>query len=156
MNGELSLYSNGYYKNYETNIFEKVLINDLKYETVPNISKLGFVNKLNLLLKNVSSEGENSKTYKNNFDTENFGSLMYDLSYPMQKKGINFDSFLTGKSIFMFSPNSNQDNRDADRQINIDNIFSQNRLSLSNSVEGGQSVTIGAEYNLKDKSTKKM
>ena len=106
-------------------------------------------------MKNVSSEGENSKTYKNNFDTENFGSLMYDLSTQC-KKGINFDSFLTGKSIFMFSPNSNQDNRDADRQINIDNIFSQNRLSLSNSVEGGQSVTIGAEYNLKDKSTKKM
>tara|TARA_B100000963_G_scaffold360458_1_gene391424 strand:- start:7714 stop:10092 length:2379 start_codon:yes stop_codon:yes gene_type:complete len=152
-NGELSLYSNGYYKNYQTNIFEKVFINDIKYETVPKISKLGFVNKLNLLLKNVSSEGENSRTYKNNFDSENFGSLMYDLSYPMQKKGVNFDSFLTGKSIFMFSPNSNQDNKDADRQINIDNIFSQNRLSLSNSVEGGQSVTIGAEYNLKSKST---
>ena len=79
---------------------------------------------------------------------------MYDLSYPMQKKGINFDSFLTGKSIFMFSPNLIKTTEMLIGKLTL-TIFSQNRLSLSNSVEGGQSVTIGAEYNLKDKSTKK-
>ena len=34
-----------------TNIFEKVLISDLKYVSSPKITSKGFVNKFNLLLK---------------------------------------------------------------------------------------------------------
>ena len=56
----LSLISNGYHKNYDTNIYEKVLINDLKYTSVPKINPNGFVNKFNLFFKNVTTYGYNS------------------------------------------------------------------------------------------------
>ena len=38
-----------------------------------------------------------------------------------------------------------------DRKIDINNIFTQNRLSLDDTVEGGQSLTLGGEYSLKGK-----
>ncbi len=149
--GDLDLISNGFYKNYNTNIFEKVLINDLQFQSTPKISNLGFVNKLNLLFKNVTAEGENSSDYKNEFSSENYGSILYDISYPMKKSGEFFDSFFTAKGSIMYSPNSNKDNKSLDRIVDINNIFTQNRLSLDDSVEGGQSVTLGSEYRLRNK-----
>ena len=150
-NESYSLNSQGYYKNYNTNIFEKVLINDLKFSSNPKITPLGFVNKFSLLLKNVTSEGDNSSKYKNKFSSENFGSIFYDMSFPLRKEGKFFDNFLTAKGSLMYSPNSNKDLKTLDRKIDINNIFTQNRLSLDDTVEGGQSLTLGAEYILKDK-----
>ena len=69
----------------------------------------------------------------------------------MKKEGADFDSFLSAKAAFMYSPNNNKNIKNLDRKINIKNIFSQNRLGLSNSVEGGQSVTLGGEYEIVDK-----
>ena len=42
-----------------------------------------------------------------------------------------------------------------DRKIDINNIFTQNRLSLEDSVEGGQSLTLGGEYTLQGKESGK-
>ena len=69
--GTYEIISKGNYKNYDTNIFEKVLINDLKFSSNPKITSLGFVNKFNLILKNITSEGDNSSNYKNEFSSEN-------------------------------------------------------------------------------------
>ncbi len=150
-NGDYEIISKGNYKNYNTNIFEKVLINDLKFSSNPKITQSGFVNKFNLLLKNVTSEGDNSSTYKNKFSSENYGSIFYDMSFPLKKEGNFFDNFFTAKGSLMYSPNSNKDLKTLDRKIDINNIFTQNRLSLDDTVEGGQSLTLGGEYNLKGK-----
>ncbi len=147
----LSLVSNGYQKNYNTNVFEKVLINDLKYSSVPKINSKGFVNKFNLLFKNVSTESDNSLEYSNQFRSQNFSSFFYDISYPMKKAGINYDSFLSGKAALMYSPNKNKNIKNLDRKIDFKNIFTQNRLGLNDSLEGGQSLTLGGEYILTDK-----
>ncbi len=150
-NGDYEIISSGNYKNYNTNIFEKVLINDFKFSSNPKITPSGFVNKFNFLLKNITSEGENSAVYKNKFNSENYGSFFYDMSYPLKKDGKFFDSFFTPKGSFMYSPNANKDLKTLDRKIDMNNIFTQNRLSLDDSVEGGQSLTIGGEYSLKEK-----
>ena len=152
-NGTYEIISKGNYKNYDTNIFEKVLINDLKFSSNPKITSLGFVNKFNLLLKNITSEGDNSSNYKNKFSSENYGSLLYDISYPLKKEGKFFDNFFTAKGSLMYSPNANKDLKNLDRKIDINNIFTHNRLSLDDTVEGGQSLTLGGEYSLKDKET---
>ena len=150
-NNNLILVSNGYNKNYETNIFEKVLINDLKYSSPPKISSNGLVNKLNILLKNVNTESKNSQEYAKNFRSQNYGSILYDLSFPMKRAGKNFDSFLSGKASLMYSPNKNKNIKDLDRKINYRNVYSQNRLGLNDSVEGGQSITLGGEYEIINK-----
>ena len=147
----LSLISNGYQKNYNTNVFEKVLINDLKYSSVPKINSNGFVNKFNVLFKNVTTESDNSTEYSNQFRSQNFSSFFYDISYPMKKEGINYDSFLSGKAALMYSPNKNKNIKNLDRKIDFKNIFTQNRLGLNDSLEGGQSLTLGGEYSLTNK-----
>ncbi len=150
-NGNYEIISSGNYKNYDTNIFEKVLINDLKFSSNPKITQLGFINKFSLLLKNITSEADNSTNYKNKFNSENYGSIFYDLSYPLKNEGRFFDNFFTAKGSLMYSPNSNKDLKTLDRKIDINNVFTQNRLSLDDSVEGGQSLTFGGEYSLKEK-----
>ena len=54
----------------------------------------------------------------------------------------------------MYSPNANKDLKTLDRKIDINNIFTQNRLSLDDSVEGGRSL-LGGEYILKGKDSGK-
>tara|TARA_Y100000816_G_scaffold131527_1_gene92850 strand:+ start:1709 stop:4093 length:2385 start_codon:yes stop_codon:yes gene_type:complete len=149
--GNYEIISSGNIKNYDTNIYEKVLINDLKFSSNPKITSSGFVNKFNLLFKNITSEGDNSSNYKNKFSSENYGSIFYDISYPLKKNGKFFDNFFTAKGSLMYSPNANKDLKTLDRKIDINNIFTQNRLSLDDSVEGGQSLTLGGEYILKGK-----
>ena len=73
------------------------------------------------------------------------------MSYPLKNEGNFFDSFFTAKGSLMYSPNSNKDLKTLDRKIDINNIFTQNRLSLDDTVEGGQSLTLGGEYSLKSK-----
>ncbi len=150
-NGNYEIISKGNYKNYNTNVFEKVLINDLKFSSNPKITSSGFVNKFNLLLKNITSEGDNSSNYKNKFSSENYGSFFYDISFPLKKEGKFFNNFFTAKGSLMYSPNSNKDLKTLDRKIDFNNIFTQNRLSLNDAVEGGQSLTLGGEYSLKGK-----
>ena len=150
-NNNLNLVSNGYHKNYNTNIFEKVLINDLRYTSMPKINFNGFVNKFNILFKNVTTESDNSSEFVNDFRSQNFGSLLYDVSYPMKKEGLKFDNFLSGKASFMYSPNKNKNIKNLDRKIDFKNVFTQNRLGLNDSLEGGQSLTIGGEYRITDK-----
>ena len=149
--GNYEIISSGNIKNYDTNIYEKVLINDLTFSSNPKISSLGFVNKFNLLLKNITSEGDNSSNYKNKFSSENYGSIFYDISYPLKKDGEFFDNFLTAKGSLMYSPNANKNLKTLDRKIDINNVFTQNRLSLDDTVEGGRSLTLGGEYRLKGK-----
>ena len=149
-NNNLNLVSNGYHKNYDTNIFEKVLINDLKYTSIPKINSNGFVNKFNLVFKNVTTEGDNSNEHSNDFRSQNYGSILYDIAYPMKKEGLNFDKFLSGKASLIYSPNKNKNLKDLDRKIDFKNVFSQNRLGLNDSLEGGQSLTLGGEFKILD------
>ena len=150
-NNNLNLTSTAYNKNYDTNIFEKVLTNNLKYSSNPKISSKGIINKFSLLLKNVTTDGDNSQKYESDLRSHNYSSFMYDISYPMKNSGNKYDNFITGKASFMYSPNKNRNVQNLDRRINIKNIYSQDRLGLSDSVEGGQSITLGGEYSLTNK-----
>ena len=155
-NNNLNLTSTAYNKNYDTNIFEKVFTNNLKYSSNPKISSKGIINKFSLLLKNVTTEGDNSQKYESDLRSHNYSSFMYDISYPMKNSGNKYDNFITGKASFMYSPNKNRNVQNLDRRINIKNIYSQDRLGLSDSVEGGQSITLGGEYSLINKNNKNL
>ena len=155
-NNNLNLTSTAYNKNYDTNIFEKVLTNNLKYSSNPKISSKGIINKFSLLFKNVTTDGDNSQKYESDLRSHNYSSFMYDISYPMKNSGNKYDNFITGKASFMYSPNKNRNVQNLDRRINIKNIYSQDRLGLSDSVEGGQSITLGGEYSLINKNNRSL
>ena len=63
----------------------------------------------------------------------------------------NYKNLLTGKAMIMYSPNKNKNLQNIDRKLNVSNIYSINRLGLNDSVEGGQSLTFGLDYDLINK-----
>jgi len=156
LKGELSFTASGSQKNYDTNIYESVLINDFAYSSIPFFLKNGITNNLKFLFKNVNTKGEKSSNYKDKLSSENFGAFSFNSSFPLKKSGKNTNSYFTPKASFRFSPNKSSNQRDSDRRIDFNNIFSFNRLAVSDSVEGGQSLTIGSEYILKKKNDDKI
>ena len=148
--GSLSLSSNGYFKNYDTNVFEKVVVNDFLYSSYPKFTNKGLKNNFNLLFKNVNTDSENSKNYKEKLDTKIASLIEYNSSFPLEKKTDSYVNIIKPIISARYSPNNSKKARDDDRRINFDNVFSLNRLGLNDSVEGGGSLSFGTEYNKTD------
>ena len=149
--GDLTFTALGSQKNYDTNIFESVLVNNFEYNSIPFFLKNGITNNLKFLLKNVNTKGKKSPTYKDDLDSENFAAFSFNSSLPLKKSGENTNSYFTPKASFRISPNKSSNLTDLDRRIDFNNIFSLNRVSGSDTIEGGQSLTLGSEYILKKK-----
>jgi len=151
LQGELSFTSSGNNKLYDTNVSEKTMTNNLNYNSLKNISTNGFVTNYELLLKNFNSDNKNSKSSKNEFDQNLQSIIKYQIQYPLKKEGVKFDSVLTPILSARFSPNKSKDIKGSDRVIDYNNIFSLNRIGSNETVEGGQSITIGNEFKTTDK-----
>ncbi len=150
-NGTLNFDLQGYQKKYGTDSHDAVLVNNLEYESFDYILSSGLKNKFNLFLKNVNSNGDNSTTHRDKTSNKLLGSFIFESSYPLKKIGENFDSFFKPTASIRYSPTETKNISGDDRRININNIFSSNRIASNNTVEGGQSLTIGSEYKLTKK-----
>ena len=153
LNDNLVFNSEGYYKNYNTNITEKILINNFEYSSIPTYFGKGIINQKKLLLKNINSEAKNSKNYKNKSNFNLIPTLQTNYSFPLKKETKNFDKILTPRFSLRLSPTHTKDIRKKDRQINYNNIYGLNRLGISDVSEGGISATYGYEYTKIDKSS---
>ena len=69
---------------------------------------------------------------------------------------MNFNSNLSPKLSLRYSPFDTENITNLDRKINTANIFSNNRLGLTDSLEGGQSLTLGFDYELLKKDDQKI
>ena len=151
IHGNLLFQTNATKRQYNTNINETSIINDILYESNNLFSKSGLLNKYNFILKNVNTDSENSSKYKNRTDSEFFSSLMFTSSYPLKKTGELFDSFFTPKISFRYSPNKTRNIKDEDLRIDINSVNSFNRIGKNDAVEGGQSVTLKTDYKITSK-----
>ncbi|MDC0615846.1 organic solvent tolerance protein [Candidatus Pelagibacter sp.] len=149
--GSFSLRSHGYQKNTDTNIYERVLINDFSLNSSPLISKNGFSSKYTAIIKNVNTNSSNSIRYKNEPETEILTALLYEINYPLIKKMYKYDNTFTPTIAFRYSPNKSKNIINEDRRIDINNIFSMNRIGEEDTVEGGRSITIGSKFKKTDK-----
>jgi LPS-assembly protein len=70
------------------------------------------------------------------------------MKYPLQKIKKKFSSTLTPIISARYSPNDSKNKSTEDRLIDLNNIFSINRIGSADTVEGGQSITIGTEYTI--------
>lgn len=142
----LRLYSFGYQKKYETNKYESIITNDMLYKANPKIYKWGLKSNFDALLKNVNTNATNSSKYKNNFDQSLMSSLLLSTEYPMKKSNNIFTDTLIPKLSFMYSPNKTKNMTNEDKRVDVNSIYSFNRIGVTDTVEGGSSVTIGTEY----------
>ncbi len=152
--GRLNYEISGSSQKKNTNVSESFLINDLIYKSNFFFSKFGTISNYELEFKNSLKKGENSNKYKNETQSENFSSFIFNSSIPLKKNYKNYNGDLSPKINVRYSPNKSENLSDLDRKINITNIFSKNRLGLNDSLEGGKSITLGFDYDLETKENK--
>ena len=146
LNGQLELNSNGFIKNYNTNVFEKVIINDLQFNSNPHISNNGLKNNFNFLIKNVNTEASKSKEYREDRRHSLATLLQYNLSYPLSKKTENYTNKFKPLLAIKYSPNKTKYMGNTDRRLDMNNVYSLNRIGSNDNIEEGESLTYGFDY----------
>jgi len=151
LNGSYTFNSSGFIKNFDTNVYEKVVINDIIFNSNSTITNEGLKNNYNFIFKNVNTDGDNSSKYKNGLASKLASIFEYNTSYPLSKKTKNYNNIFKPMVSLRYSPNHTKDVREVERRIDANNVFSLNRLSLTDTVEGGASLTYGTEFSKENK-----
>ncbi len=155
LDGNFTFKSNNVIKNYQTNIFEKININDLIFNSNPKISEKGFYNNYEFILKNANTDSQNSDLYKQNESYYLGGLFQYNSSLPLVKEDRNYKNILKPKFALKLSPKHTKDKSNSYTRLDINNIYQVNRLASDDSLEGGASITFGNEFTRIDKKTLK-
>ena len=150
LNGTMEIVSSGYNKLFETNINEKVIINDLKYKSFDSINKLGFINNFEFLIKNFNAQSKNSNTLKNKSENSLRSIFQFNSKLPLKKEGQKYSSTITPIIVGKFNPQENKNISNENRMIDYTNIYSIDRINSTGVVEGGESLTFGNEFKLYD------
>jgi len=153
LNGNFFFKSNNSIKNYATNIFEKININNLIFNSNPNITSSGFYNSYDFIVKNVNSDSQNSNNFKEDGNTYVSGLFQFNSSLPMKKEGENYQNILKPKLSLKMSPNYTKDISDKENRIDVNNLFNLERISSQDTIEGGLSLAYGSDYTVFNKSS---
>ena len=70
----------------------------------------------------------------------------YNSSYPLKKITTKYTNMLKPKFSLRYSPNNSKNFKKEERRIDTNNVFSLNRISKSDTVEGGASFTYGTQF----------
>ena len=144
--GNFNFNSNGNNTLKDTNVSTTTFFNDLNYSTLNNFLDNGIKTNFEIFLKNVNTVGKNNPKYEDNPQSELMSTYAYNVSLPMIKKTFTSFNTLEPKMSVRLSPHDMKNNRELDRRIDISNIFSSNRLSISDSFESGESITLGLNF----------
>ena len=145
-NGKFTFNSYGYNKHYDTNTMETVITNDFLFSSNQYINTKGLLYNYNIFLKNPSSYASNSSNFRENGNYDLYGTIKLDGSMPFSKQLDNYTHFLKPIASFRYSPNGNKDITSKDILLNYDNVFSLNRIGVSDQVEGGDALSLGLEF----------
>ncbi len=150
--GSLFLNMEGYQKNYDSNVDEAILKNDLIYSSFPSSSSRidGLQTNYKLLLRNINSNADNSTGFNKGDDYKLLSSLIFESYWPLKKENNNINQYLTPKISLRYSPNSTKNNTNANKNITYERIYTLDRID-GMAVEGGESITWGLEYSAKNK-----
>ena len=130
----------------DTNVFTSILSNDLNYSALGKFFDNGIKTNFEIALKNINTVGKNNSIYKNSPQSELMSAYTYNASLPLIKKNSTTFNTLEPKLSLKFSPHQMKNNSNESRRIDVTNIFSSNRLSLSDSFESGESITLGLNF----------
>ena len=146
INGSVSLLSSGSNKLQNTNNVRTNVVNDIAYKGFDIISNYGFKNNFNVNFKNLNSSGKNDLTYTSSPQIDLMGGFELISQLPLIKETNFSQNFITPKFSVRINPSDMQNHSSDDRQINTNNIFANNRLAISDSIESGRSLTLGIDY----------
>ncbi len=144
--GNFIFSSDGYNKNYNTNVSENVLINDIVYNSNLDTFGNGFTKNYKVLLRNINTNAKNSNDYKNNSNFNLLSTVIFETRYPLYKKTDKFDNTFIPKLSFRYSPNETKSSRKKNARLTTNNLFDLDRSGQNDLVESGQSITLGFDY----------
>jgi LPS-assembly protein len=130
----------------DTNITTSTLSNDLNYAALNKILENGIKTNFEISLKNVNTAGKNNPKYEASPQSELMSAYTYNASLPMIKKNTSSFNTLEPKLSLRLSPQHMKNNRSLERRIDVNNIFNSNRLSMGDTFEGGESLTLGLNF----------
>ena len=144
--GSFNFSSSGSNDLNNTNELNTNIINDFGYSSNDLISNLDFKKNYFINLKNLNSIGKKSDKYKSSPQVELLSLFNAELSLPLIKNTNEYNNILTPKLSFRFNPSDMKDYSTSSNKINVNNIFANNRLGLSDTFETGRSITLGLDF----------
>ena len=148
LNGEFFLNSNAIIRSYDTNITEKLNINDLTFNSYPKITSKGFYNNYEFLIRNSNTDNQNSQNYKKNENYYLSSILQINSSLPMIKESKLHKKILKPKISLRMSPDFTKNESSTEYIVDNSNIYSLSRTTSAEVVEGGTSLVVGGDYNI--------
>ena len=135
---------NNSYKN--TNNIKSELNNNFNFRSIDFISNHGLKNNFGIYFKNVNTVAKNDTKYKSSPQLELMNIVNFETSLPLVKNDEQYSNSLTPKISLRINPTDMKNYSSSDSLINTDNIFSINRLAMSDTYESGKSLTLGIDY----------
>ncbi len=130
----------------DTNNLRTRMINNLNIQSFNFISDNGIKNNLNYFMKNTITAGKNNLEYDASPHVKFMNIIEMQSSFPLIKTNENFTSLLNPKLSLRVNPSNMKYYSNENRRINSDNLFNINRLGLVDTLESGQSLTLGIDY----------
>ena len=87
---------------------------------------------------------------------EVFGTFLMKTSLPLIRVDDKGSDYLKPIASLRYSPNNTKNISDKDLRLSYDNIFSLNRIGTNEIVEGGKSISLGVEYENRNKNNEKL
>ncbi len=144
--GTLNFSSKGDNNLKDTNNLKSSINNDFDFKTFDYISNFGIKSNVGFHFKNVNTSAKNDSVYKSSLQSELMSIVNFESSLPLIKETKNYFNSLTPKLSLRVSPTDMKNYSSSEREINTGNIFAINRLGLDNTLEEGQSLTVGIDY----------
>ena len=149
--GQIDFKSNALYRNYDADKHLTSLTNDIVWSPGSTITKKGFINTVQGMIKNTNYDAKNTNKYKTKSTVNEIASVLsFKSSLPMIKKGINFSNIFSPTYMIRYAPGHMRDLGTDNVSLNYTNLYSINKTS---EIDSGLSGILGFEYkvNQKDK-----
>ena len=147
--GTLNFTSNALYSKFGTNKNKTFLTNDIIWSPSSYITKKGFMNSFEGMIRNTNYEARKTKEYKNEGTVNELSTVLtYKSSLPLQKDGINYSNFFSPNFMLRYAPGHMRNLSNKDVYLKYTNLYSMNKTS---EIEDGLSAILGFDFKINEK-----
>jgi len=147
--GLLTYNSDFFYSNYETNKQKIFLTNDILWNPLSHISKGGFVNSIEAIIRNMNYEAKKTDDFKNDMTVNELNAaLSHKTSFPLKKDGDNYTKLFSPNFMLRYAPGHMRNLSTKDVSLNYTNLYSLNKTAA---IDVGLSSVLGFDYKINKK-----
>ena len=147
--GTLNFTSNALYSKFDTNKNKTFLTNDIIWSPSSYITKKGFMNSFEGMIRNTNYQARKTKEYKDEGTVNELNTVLtYKSSLPLQKDGINYSNFFSPNFMLRYAPGHMRNLSSKDVYLKYTNLYSMNKTS---EIEDGLSAILGFDFKINEK-----